>query len=430
MDNERPLGSDTLIFPSFPDTVGARRSARQRSIASAACSLLAHVGTPALPTTLLTHACALLGAQRGSLYAVNPVGETVIAVTVGSDDLAQPDSALDETRLAVHLLQQTLPLIVDCANDDQARQRFCAGGDCPLVIGVPLQWEGRQIGVIHLTRTVGNLRLDADDLGVLSQLAELAAAALARHLALATVAVTGGGGAALRLTQALREAASQSGQISASLAASLAAVDHDRRRIAGELHDGVRQSLLGAQLQLEAARADLAGVDASAGIHAITLAQHTLADADAEMSRIVQALRPPILAEAGLRAALRDLGLRWGNAANIRVTFDLEPDRLALPELSAMALYRIAQEAISNVVRHAHASSVQLSLHATDMEVTLMIADDGRGAAAPRGGGVGLFSMSERAQSIGAQLQIDTPPGQGTRISVIAPLESDALQEG
>ncbi len=381
--------------------------------------MLAHMGEPTLPTILLTHACALLGAERGSLYVVNQVSETVIAVSIDSEDSVQPESALDETRLAVHLLQQTLPLIVDCARDDEARQRFCAGGNCPLVIGVPLQWEGRQIGVIHLERTAGNHHLDTDDLAMLSQLAELAAAALARHLTLSTTVI--GGGVAIRLTQALREAVSQSAQISASLSANLAAVEHERRRIAAELHDGVRQSLLGAQLQLEAARADLTGVVSNASLNAITLAQHTLAAADAEMSRIVQALRPPILADAGLPAALLDLGLRWGSAASIRIIFDLEPDLHALPEASAMAIYRITQEALSNVVRHAHANSVQLSLRTTPTEVTLVISDNGIGAASPRGGGIGLFSMSERAHSIGAQLQIDSPPGQGTQIRVILP---------
>lgn len=419
MDNDFSRGDNTLILPRFPDAARTHRTAGQRLLARAAAGLLAHVGLPSLPTNLLVHACALLDAQRGSLYAVNPAGETVIAVTVESDTPAQPDSALDETRLAVHLLQQTLPLIVDCVGDDQARQQFCAGGDCPLVIGVPLQWEGRQIGVIHLERTAGNRELDSNDLGMISQLADLCAAALARHLTLVTA--TSSGGAAIRLTQALREAVSQSTQTSAGLSANLAAVEHERRRIAAELHDGVRQSLLGAQLQLEAARADLSGVATHDCIHAITLAQHTLASADAEMSRVVQALRPPILAEAGLHAALLDLGLRWGSAAAIRVTFDFEPDLRALPEASAMALYRIAQEALSNVVRHAHATSVQMSLRATDAGVTLVIADNGCGAAMPRGGGIGLFSMSERAHSIGAQLQIDSPPGQGTQISVSMP---------
>ena len=417
MDNERPRGDDALILPRLSDPASRRHAARQRLLTSAATGMLAHIGMRTLPSTLLTHACGLLGAQRGSLYAINQAGETVIAVTVGSDGATQIPSALDAARLAVHLLQQTLPLIVDCANDDVARQRFCAGGDCPLAIGVPLQWEGRQIGVLHLERTASNRQLDADDLGILSQLTDLAAAALARHLALATT-VSGGGGAALRLTQALREAVSQSAQTSTGLSANLAAVEHERRRIAAELHDGVRQSLLGAQLQLEAARADLSGATTRDCLHAITLAQHTLAAADTEMSRIVQALRPPILAEAGLRAALLDLGLRWGSAANIRVAFDLEPDLRALPEASAMALYRIAQEALSNVVRHARANSVQLSLRTTDVGVTLVIADNGSGCAAPRGGGIGLFSMSERAHSIGAQLQIESPPGQGTQIRV------------
>jgi len=411
-----------LLTPSVKQhpAATAQAAVRQRSLLTVAGSLLATVGTASFVATVLAHGCTLLRAQRGSLFAVNQAGETVIAVSSSADDPSTPVSSLDEPRLAAHLLHRTLPLIVDCADDPQARQAFCHGGDCPLVIGAPLQWDGRQIGVVQLVRTVGERSLGGEELGVLIQFGELAAAALARHLALTADAPVGG--AAVLLTHALHEAMSHSADLSASLSASLAAAEQERRRLGSELHDGVRPSLLGAQLQLEAVRADLRAGALDAGVHGIARVQQTLAAADSEMSRIVRALRPAVLAEAGLVAALLDLGMRWSTSTGITLTFELEQDLLVLPEATAMALYRIAQESLSNIARHSSANLALLGLRQSDAVLSLVIRDNGQGNAAPRGGGVGMFSISERAHSIGAILQVESPPGAGTRVVVTMPL--------
>jgi two-component system sensor histidine kinase UhpB len=88
-----------------------------------------------------------------------------------------------------------------------------------------------------------------------------------------------------------------------------------------------------------------------------------------------------------------------------------------------MALYRCAQEALNNIARHSGAGAATLSLRRADSTLSLIVSDDGRGNTAPRGGGVGLFSISERADSIGAALQIESPPGGGTRVTVTLPLD-------
>lgn len=421
MDSDRPgVGNQPLILAPGDPAAPGRHAARQRALTHAATYMLAALGTPTLPRMLLAHACEVLGARQGWLYAVNQAGETVLAVATDSSADTQATSALDRTRLAAHLFQRTLPLIVNCADDHEARDRFCAGGDCPLVIGVPLQWDGRQIGVIQLARATGERALDADDLGLLSQFAELAAAALARHLEL--TAARSSDSTASRLTRALREQLSHSANLSASLSATLAAIEHERRRIALELHDGLRPNLLGAQLQLEAAHAELYGGSIAAARAQVAQVQQILAAADSEVSRVVRALRPPLLAESGLAVALLDLGLRWGALTGIELTFDLDDQLPELSEATAMALYRIAQEALSNVARHAAARTVSLGLRRVADELVLRISDDGCGSAAPRGGGVGLFSIAERAHSIGALLQIESPPGAGTRIQVTLPL--------
>lgn len=394
-------------------------AARAQALIEAAVSLLTVVGTAALPPTLLAHACTLFDAQRGTLSLVTQDGELLAVTQVTAEATSIPGSALDEARLADTLLHRTLPLVIDCDNDWQARQTFCDGGDCPLTIGFPLQWEGRQIGVVQLARLHGERHLRADDLGLLSQFADLAAAALVRHSAL--VAEPDADAVTVQLTQTLQHVVSHSAQLSASLSANLAAAEQERRRLAHELHDGVRATLLGAQLQIEAARNALRAGSREAGLQQLEEVQGSLASADTEMSRLVRALCPPRLA-AGLSAALLDLGLRWASTAQTAVTFELTDEPLPLPEPAQLALYRITQEALSNIQRHADAHQAMISLRRHGPALVLRVADNGRGGAAPRGGGVGLFSLNERAHAIGARLQIESPHGSGTQIIVTLPL--------
>ncbi|NTU78233.1 MAG: GAF domain-containing protein [Chloroflexales bacterium] len=399
-------------------TATLSHAARQQAVVQSAVSLLTVVGTGVLFPTLLAHACTLFDAHSGTLALVQDDGDLVPVTTISRDAASRSTSDLDEARLADSLLHRTLPLVIDCANDPQARQAFCDGGDCPLTIGFPLQWEGRQIGVIQLARLHGERHLRADDLGLLSQFADLAVAALVRHRAL--VAETSGDAMTVQLTQALQHVVNHSAQLSASLSANLAAAEQERQRLAYELHDGVRATLLGAQFQIEAARSALRAGSREAGLQQLEGVQGSLASADAEMSRLVRALCPPRLA-AGLAAALLDLGLRWASTAQIAVTFDLIDEPVRLPEPAQLALYRIAQEALSNIQRHAAAGQAMIRLARRGSALVLHIADDGRGGAVPQGG-VGLFSINERAHAIGASLHIQSPPGEGTQVVVTLPL--------
>lgn len=201
------------------------------------------------------------------------------------------------------------------------------------------------------------------------------------------------------------------------------AVAQERNRLARELHDSVAQTLYGLTLQSEAAARKLAAgqVDQVADDLRFfrTSAQQTLQ----ETRLLIFELRPPILDESGLAAALRARIEAVERRSGIRVRLDLD-DVGDLPSPVETALYRIAQEALNNVLKHAAAGQVTLSFNRSGKTLCLEIADDGRGFdpqnVAHRG--YGLANMRERAEQVGGSLTLSTVPGQGTTLTVEVPL--------
>ena len=196
--------------------------------------------------------------------------------------------------------------------------------------------------------------------------------------------------------------------------------EDERRRLARELHDGVGQNLTALKhrlVQLGEAAPPALRVQVDA---AIALCGDTLEDTRA-MSRL---LRPPILDDLGLEAALRWLARSVGEAAGIDVSVEIEP----LPALDGdlqTLLFRVAQEALNNVARHAQAHSVLLRLVARGNRLQLQVADDGRGcdpSTALGLGGSGLGGMRERLRLYGGALELHSAPGEGTRLRAVVPV--------
>jgi signal transduction histidine kinase len=200
----------------------------------------------------------------------------------------------------------------------------------------------------------------------------------------------------------------------------------ERQRLARELHDSVSQALYGIVLDAssaeelfepnpERARALLG--------HVLTLAEMGLA----EMRALIFELRPEALEQDGLVVSFERqvAAVQARHGLAVRTAFAAEPDvPLALKE----AMYRIGQEALQNVAKHARASVVDLTLELDGGELVLSVADDGRGFD-PDGrfpGHLGLRSMHERAAAVGGVLELASAPGQGTRLRVRVPLTDHA----
>jgi NarL family two-component system sensor histidine kinase LiaS len=189
----------------------------------------------------------------------------------------------------------------------------------------------------------------------------------------------------------------------------------ERSRLSRDLHDSVKQQVFAVTMQLDAA---LSLMDEKDAAHKHLLEAEALAyQAQQELTTLIQELRPTALQENRLSEALRDYVVAWSNQCGIAVDMHIPPS-CTLPQPVEEALWRITQEALSNIARHSHATSVQIALECDQDQVTLTIEDNGRGFATAQlnGSGVGLHSMQERMQALGGSFIIESHPGQGTRL--------------
>jgi signal transduction histidine kinase len=195
--------------------------------------------------------------------------------------------------------------------------------------------------------------------------------------------------------------------------------EEERRRLRRDLHDGLGQQLSSQTLTLSAIK-KLLRQDPETAEHlvadAITHAQEAIAD----IRRLVYALRPPVLDDLGLLAALQEQ-INQYRASGIMLTLDATD---ALPELSAaieIACYRIVQEALVNVVHHAHATEASVQLRVQEALV-VEVRDNGQGLPPGVRSGVGLGSMRERAEELGGTFLVEAQAMGGTRVSARLPL--------
>lgn len=211
------------------------------------------------------------------------------------------------------------------------------------------------------------------------------------------------------------------------VAATIAAQETERRRLAGELHDGVTQVIASVAFHLSAAESAYADGDNADG--AVQLrAAHELADlAFDETRNAIAGLHSPVLDDLGLAAALVSM-----SRAVPSVAVEVDAEDLELPEHVSGALFRVAQEAVQNAVKHADATTVRIRLGARLGRVVLTVIDDGRGFVVParfttatRAGGVaryGLVGMAERVELLGGNLSVTSGPGDGTSVEVSVPI--------
>lgn len=198
-----------------------------------------------------------------------------------------------------------------------------------------------------------------------------------------------------------------------------AGVLDERQRMAGEIHDTLAQGLTGIITQVQAAQRVWHLPD-QAREHvdrALGLARTSLTEA----RRSVQALRPSQLTDAHLPDALGDLARRWAEDAGTNLQFEVTGQRAPLSPAIEETLFRVAQEALTNVAKHANASRAGLTLSYLHDVVLLDVRDDGHGVARPDNGGFGLHSMRQRVRSVGGSMEVESTPGEGTAINVRVP---------
>ena len=207
----------------------------------------------------------------------------------------------------------------------------------------------------------------------------------------------------------------------------LQAQEDERQRVARELHDEAAQALTSLLVRLRLLERARTPEDAQAQVGEL---RKLTAAALEEVRRVAVDLRPKILDDLGLVAALgwRVDELNAGNTT--QATLHVEGIEHRLPHTLELVFYRVAQEALNNTARHANAEQVKVSLCLCDGILSLEVADDGPGFDPEtrqngdnnRRGGLGLLGIHERMAMIGGQVEIDSAPGQGTRVRVSAPV--------
>jgi signal transduction histidine kinase len=260
-------------------------------------------------------------------------------------------------------------------------------------VDLPLLYQNRPMGSLELGLRTGEDGFSPADRRLLAD--------LARHAGVAVSAV--------RLTADLQRSRERL----------VTTREEERRRLRRDLHDGLGAQLAGLTVQTGVLRG-LIRRDPEAA-EALTAELGTeLRTAIADIRRLVHGLRPPALDELGLVGALQRLAESIGTG-ELRVTVDV-PDALpAFPAAVEVAAYRVVQEALTNVVRHAEARSACVRLAVDPEALTVEVTDDGRGLPADLVAGVGLSSMRERAAEMGGSFRVEAAAGGGTRVLAVLP---------
>lgn len=202
----------------------------------------------------------------------------------------------------------------------------------------------------------------------------------------------------------------------------LQAAEEERQRIARELHDDTAQCLAALRIRLQLLRRVRTDEDRARLLDEM---QEELGTAMEGVRRISRGLRPPALDDAGLETALRSHFRAVVEPSTLRGRMRVEPVGAALGSEAQLVVYRVVQEALANVVRHAGASSVELVLTDDGERLVACVADDGSGfdpaSQLLSGSGLGLIGMRERARLIGAEISIESSPEDGTRVTLTVP---------
>ncbi len=255
---------------------------------------------------------------------------------------------------------------------------------------LPLQHRGQEVGALTVEARSPEERFTRAELQLLDDLA----------------AQTGPAVSATLLAQDLQRARERL----------VLAREEERRRLRRDLHDGIGPALAGVRLQLTALRRRLPSPDAAV-LDLVEAIAQDLQQSTSELRGIVDDLRPPAL-DHGLVAALEQVAHRLGGAAQVELA--TEGDLEGLPAATEVAAYRIACEAMTNVVKHAGAEHCWVRL-ARGAGLDVVVTDDGDGAVGVRQGGVGLGSMRERAEELGGSLEIRPHHPKGTCVHASLP---------
>jgi signal transduction histidine kinase len=266
-----------------------------------------------------------------------------------------------------------------------------------MAVGAPIGVEGRLWGVMSVLSTHEE-PLPVDTEARLAAFTELVATAVA-------------------------DAEAQA-MLNASRARIVAGADATRRRIERDLHDGAQQRLVSLALHLRGTIRAAVPPEAGELTARLDAAATELTGALDDLRELARGLHPSVLAEGGLRPALKALARRSGVPVRLDVRLDGR-----LPDQIELAAYYSVAESLANSAKHASATVADVELEAGESVLRVRVRDDGRGGASITGGS-GLLEVSDRVEALGGRLSLHSPPGAGTTVQITLPLEADGPRSG
>jgi signal transduction histidine kinase len=285
-------------------------------------------------------------------------------------------------------------------------------------ISIPIKARDKIVGVMNVASHEAG-RFGADDLSLLNSIGDYLGTAIEQ----------------VRLYEGLRLGRERYQRL---LRHALTAQEEERKRIARELHDETSQAITSLTLSLQAiiGMAELKGIDDSEFIAKLKATHANAVRAGNEVVKLMKELRPTLLDELGLPAAIHRYAKDTLQTQGVNVSTEFKGmEQRMRPEVE-VTLFRIAQGAIGNILEHAKAKNASINLECDDNECVLHIEDDGKGfdvnkltRVDPKGRGAGLFTMKERVGLVGGACHIESSPGRGTRVIVEIPVLKDADEE-
>ena len=205
------------------------------------------------------------------------------------------------------------------------------------------------------------------------------------------------------------------------------AQESERRQFSRELHDRVGQNLTALSISLDILKTQLAGNGNAAFRSRLDDAAALLESTSGAIENVMSELRPPMLDDYGLLPALQWYANEFSGRTGIEVSVDGDERIERLPQASEISLFRIVQEALNNIAKHAHAGRVHITLERSDSQFIMSVSDDGVGidaashSASSRRPGLGMVTMRERTQAVGGRFEVGAASGRGTRVVVRIP---------
>lgn len=360
-----------------------------------AIAILSGTGSDEALTFVARRAMELVEADLASVAALDPVGRLTLQVVEGAHaDELRGATFPPKGSISGEVIRAGRALLVpDAARDARAYQPVVKLGDMGPMILVPLAERGRAIGTLNAARVRGAKPFTQEDVELLQRFADQAAIAL-------------------EYARAQREA-------------QRVAILEDRERIAKELHDGVIQSLFAVGMGLQGTALMSADAEQVARVEgAVSELDRVIRD----LRNYIFGLRPGILADRQLDQALRQTAQEFEERSGILTVVEIDETVAAELASTAADVVQVTREALSNVGRHAEATTCRVSLHRDDDSAVLEVDDDGRGfdpETTRRGDG--LSNITQRAEALGGRCSLESAPTQGTTVRLRIPLSGIAV---